>query len=197
MRRGNQPSVRLLVAALLLASGVVGAQTQVVTSEFIFDTAPFPSCHASTIANPIQRSSQHGSAARVRALMTLDLDLAAHGADNRWSPRWKSPRASNRRKTAGPVEPGSLPIPNRPADPFFTKLGPPPTAGGHDESSATAVKRGRSVAFADGILGPIKDKAVLLPDGTLLCPSSTEDHGWQIHMEFTATSEKPGRKRPR
>src|SRR6185312_6577767 len=32
---------------------------------------------------------------------------------------------------------------------------------------------------------PIKDKPVLLKDGTLLCPSSTEDHGWQIHMEFT------------
>jgi len=35
------------------------------------------------------------------------------------------------------------------------------------------------------IYGPIKNKAVLLKDGTLLCPSSSEDHDWRIHMEFT------------
>jgi predicted neuraminidase len=38
----------------------------------------------------------------------------------------------------------------------------------------------------EGILGPVKDKPVLLSDGNLLCPSSSEDKGWQLHMEFTA-----------
>jgi predicted neuraminidase len=37
-----------------------------------------------------------------------------------------------------------------------------------------------------GILGPIKDKPVQLPSGILLCPSSTEDHGWRVHFERTA-----------
>jgi predicted neuraminidase len=36
-----------------------------------------------------------------------------------------------------------------------------------------------------GFLGPIKNKPVLLTDGTLLCPSSTEDRGWTIHLERT------------
>jgi predicted neuraminidase len=35
------------------------------------------------------------------------------------------------------------------------------------------------------IYGPIKNKAVLLKDGTLLCPSSSEDDDWKLHMEFT------------
>ena len=35
------------------------------------------------------------------------------------------------------------------------------------------------------IYGPIKNKPVLLANGTLLCPSSTENEGWRIHMEMT------------
>jgi alpha-L-rhamnosidase len=37
----------------------------------------------------------------------------------------------------------------------------------------------------DGILGPVKNKPVQLADGTLVCPSSTEDNGWQLHLELT------------
>jgi hypothetical protein len=35
------------------------------------------------------------------------------------------------------------------------------------------------------ILGPIKNKPVLLENNELLCPSSTENDGWKVHMEFT------------
>jgi predicted neuraminidase len=34
-----------------------------------------------------------------------------------------------------------------------------------------------------GILGPIKNKPVVLADGALLCPSSTEHLGWRAHLE--------------
>lgn len=37
-----------------------------------------------------------------------------------------------------------------------------------------------------GILGPIKNKPVVLGDGSLLCPSSTEHLGWRAHLERTA-----------
>jgi alpha-L-rhamnosidase len=38
----------------------------------------------------------------------------------------------------------------------------------------------------DGVLGPIKNKPVELLDGTLLCPSSTEEgNRWRIHLERT------------
>jgi predicted neuraminidase len=37
-----------------------------------------------------------------------------------------------------------------------------------------------------GILGPIKNKPVVLGDGSLLCPSSTEHRGWRAHLERTS-----------
>jgi predicted neuraminidase len=40
------------------------------------------------------------------------------------------------------------------------------------------------------IYGPIKNKPELLADGTLLCPSSSEDHDWRLHMEFTKDGGK-------
>jgi hypothetical protein len=36
------------------------------------------------------------------------------------------------------------------------------------------------------VLGPIKNKPVVLGDGSLLYPSSTEHLGWRIHLERTA-----------
>jgi predicted neuraminidase len=42
------------------------------------------------------------------------------------------------------------------------------------------------VRFPDHIWGPIRNKPVLLDDGTLLCPSSTEYDGWRVHMEWTS-----------
>jgi len=38
----------------------------------------------------------------------------------------------------------------------------------------------------DSIWGPIRNKPVLLDNGDLLCPSSTEYDGWRVHMERTA-----------
>lgn len=37
----------------------------------------------------------------------------------------------------------------------------------------------------DGVLGPIKNKPLLLGDGALLCGSSTEHDGWRVHFERT------------
>jgi predicted neuraminidase len=39
------------------------------------------------------------------------------------------------------------------------------------------------VKLPDGILGPIKNKPVLLANGTLLSGSSTEHDGWRLHVE--------------
>jgi len=35
----------------------------------------------------------------------------------------------------------------------------------------------------DGFFGPIKNKPFLMPGGDILCPSSTEDNGWRVHLE--------------
>jgi predicted neuraminidase len=46
----------------------------------------------------------------------------------------------------------------------------------------------------DGILGPIKNKPVLLTSGVLLCPTSSEDHNWRVHFEQTSDLGKTWQK---
>ncbi|MCB1230619.1 MAG: exo-alpha-sialidase [Verrucomicrobiae bacterium] len=35
------------------------------------------------------------------------------------------------------------------------------------------------------LIGPVKNKAIQLADGAILCPSSTEHDGWRVHFEIT------------
>jgi alpha-L-rhamnosidase len=45
---------------------------------------------------------------------------------------------------------------------------------------------GKPEKLPEGFLGPIKNKPVLLKNGTLICPSSTEgEDGWHVHFECT------------
>ena len=70
---------------------------------------------------------------------------------------------------------------------LFYKVGPSPrlwwgmlrtsSDGGRSWSAPRRLPR--------GILGPIKNKPVVLGDGSLLCPSSTEHLGWRAHLERT------------
>ena len=70
---------------------------------------------------------------------------------------------------------------------LFYKVGPSPGSWWgmlmtSDDAGKTWSKPRR---LPDGILGPIKNKPVQLRDGSLLCPSSTEQGGWRVHFEHT------------
>ena len=71
---------------------------------------------------------------------------------------------------------------------LFYKVGPSPRRWWG--MMMRSVDHGRSWAEPEGlpqrILGPIKNKPIEVADGALLCPSSTEDHGWRCHLERTA-----------
>ena len=90
-------------------------------------------------------------------------------------------RAANLRPAGIPVlfQPSAGPLM------LFYKVGPSPRRwwGMVMRSS----DQGRSWSAPDplprGILGPIKNKPIELPDGTWLCPSSTEWLGWRCHLE--------------
>ncbi|HAM10459.1 MAG: sialidase [Bacteroidetes bacterium GWE2_41_25] len=51
-----------------------------------------------------------------------------------------------------------------------------------------------SVRLPKNILGPVKNKPVLLENDELICPSSTENDGWRVHMEFTSDFGKTWEK---
>lgn len=71
---------------------------------------------------------------------------------------------------------------------LFYKAGPSPSewwgemVTSYDEGKTWT----RPCRLPEDIYGPIKNKPVLLQNGELLCPSSTEHDGWRLHMEFTA-----------
>lgn len=160
--------------------------TAVVRSEFIYEEAPFPSCHASTIAE-----TQAGLvAAWFGGTREGDKDvgiwLSRHDGKS-----WNAPA-----EVATGVQSDSLrhpcwnPVLFQAADGpllLFYKVGPNPREwwGMLIRSTDAGKTWSRPQRLPDGFLGPIKNKPELLADGRLLCPSSTEHEGWRVHLEST------------
>ena len=162
-------------------------QGGLVKSEFIYEDAPFPSCHASTIVETrdgIVAAWFGGTAERHR-----DVGIwVSRFEDGQWTVPVEvanGVRASaSQLPTWNPVlfQPKSGPLM------LFYKMGPTPsTWWGVLKTSAD---QGRTWSTArnlpKGFLGPIKNKPVQLPDGDILCPSSSEHDGWRVHFERTA-----------
>lgn len=71
---------------------------------------------------------------------------------------------------------------------LFYKVGPSPSRWWgmmmtSDDHGKTWSKPRR---LPEGQMGPVRNKPVTLSDGSLLCPSSTEEGGWRVQMERTA-----------
>jgi len=54
----------------------------------------------------------------------------------------------------------------------------------------------RSQKLPDGFSGPVKNKPVQLANGAILCPSSSENFGWKVHLELTNDSAVSWKKIP-
>jgi predicted neuraminidase len=156
----------------------------VLVSEFIFKTAPFPSCHASTI---VQTKS-----GLVAAFFGGEHERApdvgiwvSRNAGSGWSPVTE---VANGIQPTGPRLPCWNPVLFQPkAGPLmlFYKVGPTPQSWwgmlitSTDDGKTWSAPR----KLPDGIIGPAKDKPIQLSDGSILSPSSTEGHGNLIHLE--------------
>jgi predicted neuraminidase len=177
-----------LAAALLLPAHARGAATvALVKSGFIYDTAPFPECHASTLAE-----TQEGLVAA-----WFGGTREKHPDVGIWVARlegkaWTAPVevANGIQEDGRKRQPCWNPVLFQPAKGpllLFYKIGPSPdtwwgmlrtsTDGGRTWSASQKLP-------AD-ILGPIKNKPIEFPDGTLVCGSSTEHAGWRVHFETT------------
>ncbi len=173
-------------AALSLSDAVFAQSPPILRQEFIYETAPFPECHASTLAETPgglvaawfggTREKHPDVGIWLSRLenekWTLPAEVATGvQADGKRLPCWN------------PVlfqVPGGEVL-------LFYKVGPSPSDwwgmlkrsrdGGRSWSAAERLP--------DGILGPIKNKPVLVvPDG-LLCPGSSESPNWRVHFELT------------
>jgi predicted neuraminidase len=153
--------------------------------QFIYLEAPFPSAHASTVVD-----TPHGVVAawfggsdegnRDVGIWTSRLEegrwtapvLVAEGVDDAWEGRHPCWNPVLFQMPAGPLL-------------LFYKVGPSPREwwGMRMESRNHGRTWGVPERLPEGILGPVRNKPVLRPDGMLLCGSSTEDRGWRIHLE--------------
>ena len=169
--------------------------TAITLSEFIYETASFPSAHASTIVE-----TKDGLVAAWFGGTREGADDVGIWSSRRTGGRWTAPvevatgvQADGKRYPCwNPVlfetSPGVLTL--------FYKVGPDPRNWWG--MTRTSRDNGRSWSDAqrlpDGILGPIKNKPVRLPDRTLLSPTSTESNDkpsrWRLHFERSADDGK-------
>jgi predicted neuraminidase len=192
----------VLAPALLLATApATDAQPALVKSEFIYESAPFPSCHASTI---VEASGGGIVAAWFGGTAEKNPDVGiwlSRHIDGQWTAPVEIANGvqpdGSRLPTWNPVlfQPkGGAPLM------LFYKVGPNPeqwwgmlrtsTDGGKTWSDARRLP--------DGILGPIKNKPVQLANGDILSPSSNETHEkqskWSVHFERSRNLGKTWRR---
>jgi predicted neuraminidase len=184
------------VAAIFAASATIPARAAEPwrAREFIYETASFPQCHASTIAE-----------STVGTLLTAffggthekhpDVGIwVSRHEGGRWSVPVEVANGIQFTRPDGTVvrHPTWNPVLFQPKGGpllLFYKAGPTPqewwgmlTTSTDDGRTWSEPRR-----LPEGILGPIKNKPIQLADGSLLCPTSTESavDGWTIHFERT------------
>jgi len=190
-----RPLVKLFVPVivnLLLTIAVVADQPAVKLSEFIYEKAPFPSCHASTI-----EENQDGKlvAAWFGGTDEKDPDVGIWFS-TRDNGKWSAPiELANgiqfmkldgtpvRHPCWNPVllQPKSGPLM------LFYKVGPTPSTwwGMLMTSTDGGASWTEPHRLPEQIDGPVKNKPIQLPSGEILCGSSTEHDGWRVHFEVT------------
>lgn len=200
------------VAATLGASLIVVALTSpahsqagspwdvVVRSEYVFESAPFASCHASTIAETKEGlvAAWFGGSQEAAPDVGIWLSRQVNG-------RWTAPVevadgqfGDKRYSTWNPVLFQPRRPPNAPLMLFYKSgTGGPGWFGVMMTSRDAAKSWSERRRLPDGILGPMKNKPIQLEDATILAGSSTEDsHGWRVHVERSSDLGKTWERTP-
>jgi len=169
------------------AAGLIEGQPGLRLSEFIFETAPFLECHASTIAET------------KGALVAAWFGGTAEGhrdvgiwVSRQLGTNWSAPievangieSPTNRYPCWNPVlfQPKTGPLL------LFYKVGLTPSSwwGMLAKSEDGGQTWSKPERLPSAILGPIKNKPVQLANGDILSSSSTERKGWRVHFERTS-----------
>ena len=183
----------LFILTLLLGlSACTGRQSldsvslEVLSSEFVYDSADFPSCHASTLVETEDGLLSAWFGGSYESHPDVCIYCAAYDGS-----QWSAPSLA-----ADGVVSDSLRFPcwnpvlfRLPGGEIalYYKVGPNPREwwGEYKLSFDEGKTWGPKTALPEGILGPIKNKPLGLPDGTVLYPTSVEytPDCWRVFIE--------------
>jgi len=196
---------KLLLATLLLFSGstFVNAQTKpwkkgILVDEFLYENAPFPQSHSATIVEtPAGIVTAFFGGTKER---NPDVCIYVCRMENG---KWTKPQnvangimPDKRYPTWNPV---LFQIPGGELMLFY-KIGASPGTwqGWLRTSKDNGITWSEAKSLPPGFIGPVKNKPVLLSNGNLICPTSTEGNktgsSWQVHFEVTPDFGKTWRK---
>ena len=170
----------------ILCAWTFCASAQIEKAAFIYESAPYPSCHASTIEET--PSGLVGAWFGGKHEKNPDVGIwFSHYVNGKWETPVEIANGIQSDGKRYPLwNPVLYQVPGKELILFY-KDGPAPDEwwGMLKRSFDGGKTWSKAERLPKDIYGPIKNKAVLLQDGTLLCPSSSEDHDWRLHMEFT------------
>ena len=177
-----------VLASAALSTLLRAAEPAIVSSEFIADQPPTPSCHATTIVE-----TAHGMAAAwfggtAEGKPDVGIWFARQTA-GKWSAPVEIATGVQPDGTRFPCYNPVLFQPKTGPLLLMYKIGPSPAKwkGFERTSSDGGQTWSDAKPLPEGILGPIKNKPIELANGDLLCPSSTESlekpSKWQVHFE--------------
>lgn len=186
-------SISCFIALLLVGcstsqrtSPIEAKGAKINAAQFIYEEAPFPSCHASTI----EETASGLIAAWFGGMDEGEPDVGI------WTSRHENGKWTAPVEVANGIQPDGKrhacwnPVLFQPKQGplmLFYKVGPTPSRWWG--MLMTSADRGKTwskpIKLPDEILGPIRSKPVQLADGTILCGSSSEHAGWKIHFERT------------
>ena len=170
----------------ILCAWTFCASAQIEKAAFIYENAPYPSCHASTIEET--PSGLVGAWFGGKHEKNPDVGIwFSHYVNGKWETPVEIANGIQSDGKRYPLwNPVLYQVPGKELILFY-KDGPAPDEwwGMLKRSFDGGKTWSKAEKLPKDIYGPVKNKAVLLKDGTLLCPSSSEDDDWKLHMEFT------------
>ena len=182
----------LLMVALNACSGrpsLDKVSLQVLSSQFVYESAPFPSCHASTLVETESGLLAAWFGGSYESHPDVSIYCAAFDGTG-----WSEPVLAAdgvvsdtlRYPCWNPVLfrlPGGELV-------LFYKVGPNPREwwGQYKLSEDEGRTWRPAIALPEGMLGPIKNKPLSMPDGSILYPTSVEytPDCWRVFLEGSA-----------
>ncbi len=166
----------------------------ILSSQFLYEAAPIPSCHAATIVETTRGllAAFFGGSKEGAADVCIWL---CHFTDGRWSEPMNVADGAQRNGTRFPTWNPVLFQPRNGPVMLFYKVGSNPHSWwGMFRSSEDGGRTWSDAArLPDGILGPIKNKPVQLSSGDILSPTSIElgdEQGWHVYFERSTDDGK-------